>query len=95
MLVHIPDCLVGVRDLRNLSHRLVGVPIDDVEHRAGFPVGGRVEVQLSVEDVRVRRVGDYVRVVGAGSPCHDDVGACISPVACREHAEGGQERVDG
>ena len=54
-----------------------------------------MEVQLSVEDVRVRRVGDYVRVVGAGSPCHDDVGAGISPEACREHAEGGQERVDG
>ena len=53
VLVHVAHDLEGLRHLRDLPGRAVGVPFGDREHRASLPFGCRVEVELAVEHVRV------------------------------------------
>ena len=78
VLVHVAHGLEGLRHLRDLPCRAVGVPFGDREHRASLPFGCRVEVELAVEHVRVGGVGDYGGAVGAGSAGDDYIGAGVS-----------------
>ena len=78
MLVHIAHSLVGAFCLGDAAKRPAGVPFVDLEHSARLEAGCLVEVQFSVEPMRIRSIGDDVRSVAAGAFRDDYISASFT-----------------
>ena len=99
VLVHVADDRVRLFGLVDLPEELAGVPLEDVVLRARRELRRGVAVELAVQLVRVGRVGDHRRAVGARALRDEEVGAgaCGLRPGDEQHGEsgGGGEETHG
>ena len=61
--------------LRYLPEVFARIPLVHVEHGAFRPVRSLPEIEFSEKGVRIGRIRNHAGAVGAGPPCHKDIGA--------------------
>ncbi|MBQ5434966.1 MAG: PD40 domain-containing protein, partial [Bacteroidales bacterium] len=75
VFIDVAGHLERMRNLRDAAQVAAAVPVVNIGHCAGRPVGGGPVIELSVELVGVGQVTDHAGAVGGGALGYDDVGA--------------------
>ena len=75
ILIDVTDDVVGLCHLRDLSQKLVCVPVADVNHLARRMLAGRIMAQVTEHTVRVGGVRNQHRTVSRCSFAYNQVGA--------------------
>ena len=73
MLVHVANDRIGVGHFWNLAEFLARVPLNDITERAGRMVGGRHEIEFTIEGVRVGGIGNHTTAGSAGTLGDDKI----------------------
>jgi len=97
VLVHQSNNGERLGHLPNLSDVLLRVVVDHIDQRTLDVAAAGDEVELAVEGVRIRRVGDHDGAVGRRSLGHDEVcagwnGRPRQPHARRQDQDGPDDR---